>query len=267
MKFLSELRYILFAVILLGLFANMAQNEYGLDMIYGSEIIIGFIFWIESVYYYRTNKKTNKKLARFLSSEHFWLGMLFFGLSLRYMHFPGAGPSLISAGFFIGMMYVLYFLKVLRIKQDRFVVIKVLNLLFVACTVIALNGYLFKGQHWPYATKMIAIASVLFIAFVILSFINIKFPSANGPVTFFQNLQLMPGKMLMVCIFFSLWCIYYGLTNLNITPPIYSLTTPPAIERLKQQNKDASVDAYWESYDEFISNREDANNEMITVNF
>jgi hypothetical protein len=48
MKVFNHIRYVLFAVMVLGAFASFAQFEYGVKIIYISELLIGILFLLES---------------------------------------------------------------------------------------------------------------------------------------------------------------------------------------------------------------------------
>ncbi len=254
MKTLNEIRYFFFAAIVLGCFANFAQNEYGLDMIYDSALLIGCTFFIEAFAFYAQTRSESKTKAIYFFVEHFILGCIFLGQYFKRDPLLPPGPFLIFGAFLLFILYLIYAVRTLvkDSKKGRFMAFMVF--LFILTSVIAANGLSWKLQHLPGANIMLNIAFYSGLFLVVFPLIKRKYTYANEQMAFKERVMKLPGKIPMVFVYYTLWAAHISLTMYGITPNFYTLSNPPAYEKMRTANDPKAVD-YNDNYYKFLGNR------------
>jgi len=254
MKTFNQIRYVLFALMVLGCFANFAQNEYGLDIFYVSHLLIAIIFFIESFIYFRLNYRTSKTKAFYLFSEHFWLGCNFLGNFFRHMHWPGGGPLLIFGVGILVIQYFIYGIRTLIKEYKKGALLALIVFLFIATTIAALNGLTWKIMHWPGSMMMVYVSFYTTIFLLLVGIIKRRYSYDGQIISFKGRIMKIPGKMRMTFSYFTIWVVYILLIFLGIGPNFYTLSTPPAVEKMRQ-DRNPNEEIYWENYSNFIENR------------
>ncbi len=243
----------------LGCFANFAQNEYGLDMLHGSELFIGLIFLVESFYYFKKNISVSKTKAFYLFAEHFWLGIIFLGYFFKSMHWPGGGIALTLGPLFIFVIYFTYAIRVLIKEPKKGQLLAVLVFLFVITTICSVIGLNFKIQHLPGSVILMRISFFAVMIFIITGLIKRRYHYSGEMISLKERIMKLPGKMRMAFAYFTIWIIYIWFIVLKVTPDFYTLSVPPAKEKLKQEQS-AAEGVYWHNYENFMENRYKAEN-------
>lgn len=255
MRLLNNIRYILFGLMVLGCFANFAQNEYGLSLLYFCEFSIGLIFLIEAFIYARANTGGR---AIYLFCEHFILGVLFMAFSMGHhlwSFFPRV--TVVFCLLFLFLLYIAFAVRTLIKEPKKSVLMAILIFLFSLASIVAVFGLSFKLVHWPGANKMMQYVSFAAIFFGILYFIKVKYPYGDERISFKERIKRLPGKMPLVFCYFSIWCLYVTMAIYGLVPGFYTLTNPPAVEKLKQQNSERAG-VYWQNFETFFENRRTA---------
>src|SRR6202008_3357834 len=208
MKALNTLRYILFAVMVLGSFANFAQNEYGFTMLSWAHFGIAAIFFIEAIYRLKKEFPEGKLRAFYLFLEHFLLGCIFLGYFFRFQHLPGAAPLCVFGSFLLFMVYLIYGIRLL-IKESKYgKLLAFVVFLFLLAATLALVGLTFKTMRWPGSYYMMWTAVISMILFAVSSFIKRKYVYKDTQISLYKRLMLLPGKPVMVFSYFALWVVY-----------------------------------------------------------
>ena len=259
MKTLNNIRYVLFAVSLVGLFANFAQNEYGLSMLWISDLFIALIFWVEAFYYLAKNIGFSKLKAIYLYAEHFFVGCFFMGWYFRCMHWPGAALLFIFPTLFIIIMYFSYLIRVARREPRKGGALALVTIIFILASICAITGQAFKTMHWPFSNVLNRFAGVSGVVFIIFMIMKKKYLYEGVKISLLSRLQKIPGKMMLVFCYFAFWGLYIQLVGFNILPGFYTLSRPHVLEKMRVDG-DPRADAYDENYLNFLFNREEAIN-------
>src|SRR5687767_14908125 len=101
MKAVRTIRYILFALMVLGAFANFAQNDYGIQLLYNCHFWIALTFFFEAATAIRKEFHDNKLIALTRFFEHLFIGFVFLGFYLRLRHMAGGSQLAVLAFFFL----------------------------------------------------------------------------------------------------------------------------------------------------------------------
>ena len=86
MKKYNALYYLLFILLVMGAFASMAQNNYGLKIMGGVAFVFGLVFLAEFITV--LGKKDNKKIEALVETACLFLLAVIFGCRVFYIHFP-----------------------------------------------------------------------------------------------------------------------------------------------------------------------------------
>ncbi|MBC7861732.1 MAG: hypothetical protein IAF38_02085 [Bacteroidia bacterium] len=258
MKALSNIRYILFAVSLLGLFANFAQNEYGLDMLFYSDVFIAFIFFIEAFVYCSRAWKSGKIKALFILSNHFLVGCIFLGLFFRHMHWGGAGLLMVFSTLFLLIQYLVYSARIFVKESKKGMALSFILFLFVMATICSLLGVVFKNMHWPGASLLLILSGILCLFFLPFIFTKIKYKYNGELITLKARLAKLSGKTVMIFCYFGFWGIYSLCVSYGIVPGFYNLSRPPAAVKLDDARANDRSETYWVNYESFLEGRREA---------
>lgn len=249
---------------ILGLNANFAHNEYGLDMIYYSNLFIGIIFLIESVIYFRISYNQSKKKAYYLLYEHWWIAFLFIGFFFKHMHWFGAGGWIALGTLLLMIQYLIYGFYYFKKEYKKGIFLSLMVLLLILGSISSFSGFTWKWMHWAGAHEMGILALAIPVTFLIIGAIKRKCPYMDQTVLIHQQITKLPGKLVLVFCYFTIWTIHFKLVDLGIAPEMYSLEHPPAYEELRNTDK-VAAEKYWENYEKFIENRERAGSRDIII--
>ena len=256
MKIFNQIRYVLFGLMVLGAFANFAQNEYGWTIIYTAEFLIGLTFLVESFLWLKNYEQLSKGKVFYFFYDNFWLGILFIGYSLW---FNGASPiprmTILLSLFFLTIQYLIFAIRVVIKEFGKGTLQAIIVSLFSLTTILSVIALSWKINRWG-GTSILMISSIYAIAFItLLVIIKRKYNYKGERITIKDRFKIIPGNMLLVFCYFSIWIIYFALIPLGIVPGFYTLSNPPAAEQLKQTNHSSRADAYYGNYSNFLENR------------
>jgi hypothetical protein len=248
MNIFKNIRFVLFGLMVIGCFANFAQNEYGRTIIYISEFLIGLTLLVEAFIF-----KGTRWEKVFLFAESFLLGIILIAFSqidnsMIFMRLV----SLFALLFFI-LLYFSYAVRCLVKEMKKGPLLTILMFWYVCAAVIALVGLSFKLAHWPGANLMMRIAFFSLLGFIILMISKVRFSYQGEKITTRQRIDILPGKIRLTFLYFSIWSAYITLAMYGVVPNFYSLSAPPAAEKLKQVSLERS-DIYWDNYSNFFEN-------------
>ena len=242
----------------LGCFANFAQNDYGLTMIGVTYLIISLIFFTEAIYYFKINIGSKKWIAFYHLSEYFCIGLFFLGSYCKLWHLPGAGVMLVVGSGILAIQYVVFAVRVLLTDLKKGKLITIMVFFFMIAALLAFVGLTFKTQHWPGAWWMLNFTVGVSAIFLLASILKRTYDYNGTSISLYKRLMLLPGKPVMIFTYSVIWLIYIRLIVFGVVPDFYFSTTPPAYENLRQQNQNAKAETYLHGYQEFCEERENA---------
>ena len=261
MKTISRIQYFLFAIILIGMFASFAQNDYSSYLLNYPFLFIGILFIIEM---FMTTKEFSAKKPSTLFSffEYFGLGLFFCGSFFMTIHWAGADPAILLG---VLILLILYsglgadiLSKIFKKETGPFFILFALALF----TCLAMIAIIFKVQNWIGAGILIGLSGILSFIILVLIFINIKVQSENGKVPLRSFLLKIKTKLILSFMFFSFWTIYFTLISIGIAPRLYSLANPPALEKMYQEHN-PKAELYYRNFQNFLDNRKVQINQKV----
>ena len=104
MKKYNPIYYILFILLIMGAFASMAQNSYGIKIMGGVAFAFGLVFLVEFISVLRRNEK--KDVYTLIEPLCLCLLSFIFGLRVFYIHFPYIEILFVLAGLVLILIYL-----------------------------------------------------------------------------------------------------------------------------------------------------------------
>lgn len=251
MNAFKNIRFVLFGLMVIGCFANFAQNEYGLTILYWTEFLVGMTFMIEAFAFSLKNKGWRKA---FLFLENLSLGVLMIALALSGK--PSALPRLMMAFalLFLFVIYLSYGIRALVTQSRKGLLISLFVFILMVSVLLATIGLSFKVQHWPFANLMMRTGTIIGFCILLLSIFRIKLNETGEKITIGQKINKLPGKIKLTFLYFTIWSAYITFAMAGFAPNFYALSVPPAVVKLDQTDKSRAV-LYWQHYDNFFENR------------
>ncbi|WP_336515445.1 hypothetical protein [Pollutibacter soli] len=222
----AQLFYILFFLLIMGAFASMAQNSYGLTILGLVGITFAIIFLWRGISQIRAKgpKKT------FAIIEMFCLAIISVLLALRVFYFRIPGTEILLA--LVSLLLILvYARRMMRLSREMMYEQPKLAypvIAFYSSLMLFLLALLLMPLHEPSAEVIGTIAFVVLLADIIYcTFSGTAIVKGKTESGFSIIFKLKDHSLLIASIFF-LFSIYLGLNRMGVLPGLYSDEYPQA---------------------------------------
>jgi len=252
MKRYNTIFYLLFILLVMGTFASMAQNSYGLKIMGGVAFAFGFVFLLEFIMALRKKgKKDGYALAELAAMIVF---SVIFGCRVFYIHFTYIEWLFAAAGiwlvfFYARKLFIRYRRLVSRNRRLAWVgVIFHLSIILFLFSLILLPFIPSKAE-W---VGMIAFAFLLL--FIIGAFVKRDDLVDGNKVTTMQMVTGYRDHSIVLASLFLLFSLFAAFNKTGLLPPIYSDEFPRAYFELVNKassKKEKPVDGKYK-YEEFM---------------
>ncbi len=262
MRRYNALYYLLFILLIMGAFAAMAQNSYGLKIMGGVAFAFAFLFLWQLIEVARSKIKADRLVLIELTGLFFLSAI--FGLRIFYIRFPFVEIIFAVAG----ITLVLYYLRKMlsRYQQSKTINSWLANMMLVFHFSIML--FLISLALVPFISRISEWAGIAAFVFLIIfiaggfirkqSWVDGRKISAFGMITTYKDHSLI---IVSICLLFSL---FVGLNRIGLMPSIYSNQFPQAYFKLvndattgkeKPVNGKYKYEEFREKYDLFLKSR------------
>ena len=233
MKKYNPLFYLLFIMLIMGAFASMAQNGYGLKIMGAAGALFALVFLAECLAV--INSKGKKDIYFLAEASCLFLLALLFTFRLLYIHFAFVEEIFAAAGLVLAGLYV-------KRMTDRFKEIHRKNNTLALLSVIYHLGiilFLLSLVLMPFASGWAEIgglvAFVFLLVFAILALLRKTYLVEGDHVTAFSMIKYFRDHSVIVVSLFLLFTLYVGLNRLGILPGIYSDQYPQEYFKLVER--------------------------------
>jgi len=230
MKSYNTIFYLLFVLLIMGAFASMAQNNYGMKILGGVAVAFGIVFLIR---FLESFKDKSKKYLR-TKAELLSLSILSFLFSFRIFHFyfPFLEILFTLAGLVLAFIYgsrMVERAKSLQFKNATLAIIIFIYYLSLLMFIITLVILPFLPQYTNYTG---ALAFVFLIGFIMAGMLSHQYLIDGSEVSVYkQVLGYKDNSVILLSLFFVI-SLYSGLTRINMLPSMYSDDFPQAYFKL-----------------------------------
>ncbi|HMQ06375.1 MAG TPA: hypothetical protein PKC30_03690 [Saprospiraceae bacterium] len=263
MKKYNTYYYLLFVLLVMGAFASMAQNSYGLKIMGMVSFTFCFLFLTQLIY-------VIKKIGRkdFLGiAELSGLSILSFILGLRvyFIHFEFVEILFLFAG--IVLIFVFGFKMIEsynRLKSESQNLAWLVAVFYFSIVLFILSMIAVPFISWI-GEPLGAIAFALMILFAVVSYFKGPMLFNGDKVTAFEIIGQTKDRSPVLASLFVLFSLYIGLTMAGVLPGMYSDEFPQAYFELVNEaetGKEVPLDGNYrhevfkKKYNLFLKNHE-----------
>jgi hypothetical protein len=259
MKSYNTVYYLLTVLLIMGGFASMAQNSYGIPIISGVCMAFGLIFFIQFVQSLRANEPNRTEQA----VEFFVLFILAIIFTLRTLqiYFPFIEWIFVAAAMVLAVIYLTrlrHWFRQINPKNKMLAALILIAYLSIVLFCIAMVEVTFKPRiaRWTGGVALIMVfvflLSVIFKRYFLLEGDN---KSAFSIIAGFKD------RLFLLLSLFIIFSLYFGLSGAGILPKLYSNKFPQAYFELvnntetgkeKPVNGQFKYQEFKKNYDQFV---------------
>lgn len=248
----------LFQLLVLGLFASWAQNDYGNTLISISLFGISISYFIQALrlLFYKGIFKGWEKAFYFF--ENIFISGIFYSIAakLNWIYFSSA--ILVFSSLLLVILYIILAVFSL-IKKATVRLEKQINFVFIFSTIVASLAFIFRIQHWPFASILVVLFYVSIILLITLTLFSWN-STKNNPEGYLSFvIHFIKGQRSQVVFVFGILAILFVfglLSKVGFDPKLYNNKLPPELVKLKNEQS-PRADVYEENYFKFLESRGD----------
>ena len=226
MKKLNVIYLFLFILLVMGAFASMAQNGYGLKILGGVAFVFGLLFIAEFIT--ALMRKENEDLFAIVEPLCLFVLSFLFGLRVFYVHFDYVELIFGAAAFVLSIIYLRKMMFRFRYFERKNKLLSAFIIIFHLSIVLFLIS-LAVAPFFPVIAEAIGIGSfALLLIFVIGGFLRKNYLVEGELVSPFKIIRQYKGHSIMLITLMLMFSFYFGFNKLGILPGIYSDEYPRA---------------------------------------
>jgi hypothetical protein len=259
MKSYNTVYYLLTVLLIMGGFASMAQNSYGLTIISGVCMAFGLIFFVQFIQALGANEPNRKEQA----VEFFVLFILAIIFTLRTLqiYFPFIEWIFVAAAVILALNYLTrlrHWFRLISLKNKALAVLILMAYLSIVLFCIAMIEITFKPRI---ARLTGGLAMILVFVFLLSGLFKRHFIVDGESKSVFSFIAGFRDRLYLLLSLFIIFSLYFGLSGAGILPKLYSNKFPQAYFELvnnAETGKEKPVDGkfkyqeFKERYDQFV---------------
>lgn len=252
MKKYNPIYYLLFILLVMGTFASMAQNSYGLKIMGGVALAFGLIFLLEFIT--ALGNKEKKDVYALAELAAMILFSAIFGCRIFNIHFPNIEWLFAAAGAWLVFFYIRkLFIRFHRLifKNRRLAWLGVIFHLSIILFLVSLIMIPFASQKAEWVGMA---AFALLLVFIIGAFVKRDDLVDGNKVTTMQMVTGYRDHSIVLASLFLLFSLFAAFNKAGLVPGIYSDEFPRAYFELVDKatsGKEKPVDGKYK-YEEFM---------------
>jgi len=259
MKSYNTVYYLLTVLLIMGGFASMAQNSYGLPIISAVCMAFGLIFFVQFIQALRANEPNRTEQV----IEFFVLFILAFIFTLRTLqiYFPFVEWIFVAAAVVLALNYLTrlrHWFRQINLKHKTLARLILIVYLSIVLFCIAMVEITFKPRIARWTGGL---ALILIFVFLLTSLLKGRFLIEGENKSAFSIIAGFKDRLYLLLSLFIIFSLYFGLSGAGILPKLYSDKFPQAYFELvnnaetgkeKAVNGEFRYQKFKKSYDRFI---------------
>jgi hypothetical protein len=259
MKKYNPLYYLLFILLVMGSFASMAQNSYGLKIIGGVAFAFGLLFLVQLIQIFRRKEKQDDIAIAELSG--LFLLSIILGLRVFYIHFPFVEWLFTTAGILLILVYLRKMIARFRELHPKNNTLALLLLAFHLSLVLFIISLVMTPFAPVISTAAGVAAFILLLGFIVMGYVKKELMVEGEEVSAFLAVRKFKDHSILIVTLFSLFSLYVGFNKVGLVPGVYSDEFPQSYYKLveeaasgkeKQVNGKYRHEEFKDKYDEFL---------------
>lgn len=252
MKKFNAIYFFLFILLVMGAFASMAQNSYGLKIMGGVAFAFGLLFLLEFIT--ELGKKEPKDGYALAELASIILFSVIFGCRIFYIHFPYIEWLFIAAGawlifFYIRKLFIRYRRLVSRNRRLAWMGVIFHGSIILFLVSLIMVPFAAQKAEW---VGMVAFAFLL--VFIIGALVKRNYLVDGNKVTAMQMVTGYQDHSIVLASLFLLFSLFAAFNKAGLVPGIYSDEFPRAYFELVEKatsGKEKPVNSTYK-YEEFM---------------
>lgn len=259
MKKYNLIYYLLFILLVMGAFASMAQNSYGLKIMGGVGFAFGLLFLFEFVSILR--KEGEKDVSAVIEPACLFFLSFIFALRVFFIRFSYVELLFAAAGMLLTLVYLRKMVLNFRKIQPKNNLMAMLILVFHLSIIL----FLVSLVSAPFSQKISEItgiiAFILLLGFVTLGLLKKHLMVDGESISAFRMVTYLKDHSIIIVSLFALFSFYLGFNKVGLVPGVYSDEFPQAYFKLiedvskrneKPVNGKYKYETFKEQYDQFL---------------
>ena len=230
MRKFNTIYYLLFILLVMGAFASMAQNSYGLKIMGAVAFIFGLLFFIEFIS--TLQEKGKKHIYRIIEPVCLLLLSVIFAFRVFYIYFSFVEVLFATAGTILALIYTGKMILRYRNMRPKNSTLAMLILIFHLSIILFLVSLVIV----PFAQKISEItgiiAFILLLIFIITSLFKKNLLVEGEIVSPIKVVTHFKDHSIIIVSLFLLFSLYVGFNKTGLIPGIYSDEFPQAYYKL-----------------------------------
>jgi hypothetical protein len=259
MKTYNTIYYLLFVLLIMGAFASMAQNSYGLTLLGSVSVSFGLLFLYQ---FLKTVQKQERKEYS-LQAELLALFVLsiLFALRIFHFYFPFSEVLFAVAGLVLIYVYAKKMLQRYGILASKNMNAARLSLVYHLSLILFIIS-LIVAPLLPQLYAYFGIAAfILLVGFIVAGLLVPKYLLDGSEFSVFKLVATLKDRSMILLSLFFIISLYMGLTRIGMLPSMYSDEYPQAYFKLvnraesgkeKPVNGKYSHQEFKKRYDDFV---------------
>jgi len=253
----NPIYYLLFILLVMGTFASMAQNSYGLRIMGGVAFAFALIFLVQFISVIR--KKRENRLNTLIETGCLVVLSVIFGFRVFYIYFPSVELLFIVAASLLALVYIIRMVNRFRHLQHKNNALAGLTILFHLSIIL----FLLSLAIFPFAEKIAEWAGIgaflLLVVFIIIGLIKKEYSLEGEKISAFRLIRFFRDHSVIIGTLLLLISFYTGMNRAGLLPGIYSDEYPRVYFELlddASSNKEKPEDGKYK-YQEFMDKYQD----------
>lgn len=262
MKKYNTINYLLFILLIMGAFASMAQNSYGLKIMGGVAFVFGLLFFIEFISV--LTEKGKKDIYILIEPACLLTLSVIFSLRVFYIHFPFVEWLFAAAGVVLVLIYIGKMIICFRNMKPKNSKLALLILVFHFSIILFLVSLVIVPFAKKFSEITGTIAFILILIFIIIGLFKKDWLVTGEMVSPFKMVTHFQDHSIIIVSLMLLFSLYIGFNQVGLIPGIYSDEFPQAYYKMVEDaasKKEEPIEgkykyeAFKEKYDAFLKNK------------
>ncbi len=259
MKKYNSIFYLLFILLIMGTFASMAQNSYGLKIMGGVAFVFASLFLIEFISVLR--EKGKKDIYRLIEPACLLILSVIFALRVFYIYFSFVELLFAAAGAVLVLIYTGKMILRFRNMKPMNNMLALLIVLFHLSIILFLVSLVIVPFSQKISELTGIIAFILLLIFIVIALFKKELLVGGEIVSPFKMVTHFKDHSIIIVSLFLLFSLYVGFNKVGLIPGIYSDEFPQAYYKLVDEaasKKEKPVEGKYkyekfkEQYDQFL---------------
>ena len=260
MKSYNTLYYLLVVLLIMGAFASMAQNSYGLKIQGGVAIAFGLLFLFQ--FLDKLRKKDHKDKSTLFELLSLVLLSFIFALRIFHIYFPYVEWIFGAAGIVLALVYLKKMGQCFLLFKHKHTLLAIIILSYYLSIILFIIS-LIAAPFVPWFSESAGrFAFIVLVGFVIAGFLSRNFLIEGENVSVYKVITRFRDRSVLLLSLFFIISLYMGFTRIGVLPELYSDEFPQAYFQLinkAETRKEVPVNGRYKHeefkkmYDQFLN--------------